>query len=214
MDTRREQAEATRELLLRAAERLFAERGLAQVSNRQIVEAAGQANNSALAYHVGSRTALIQAITRSHVEPIAERMRERVGRTRRSARPRDHVASLVLPYTEHLASLGNPSWCARFLAQVVTDPALIDVSEAVDPVLAVEFVDGSAAVWQHVAELPAAESALRRQTARVAVIHTCAEQERVAAATGAAADWSLVGEALTDALTGMLTASRHHPEGH
>ncbi|MFI5609466.1 TetR/AcrR family transcriptional regulator [Amycolatopsis sp. NPDC051903] len=210
---RREQAGATRELLVRTAERLFAERGLAQVPNRQIVEAAGQANNSALAYHFGSRTGLIRAITRSHVEPIAARARERVGQTRRSKDPRDHVASLVLPYTEHLASLGNPSWCARFLAQVVTDPALVDEAEGVDPVLAVEFVDGSAAVWEHVAPLPAAESALRSQTARVAVIHTCAEQERLAASTGVPADWALVGVALTDALTGLLTAPRHdlHP---
>ncbi|MEV8613194.1 TetR/AcrR family transcriptional regulator [Amycolatopsis sp. NPDC051373] len=205
--SRREQAEATRELLLHTAERLFAERGLAQVSNRQIVEAAGQANNSALAYHVGTREDLIRAITRSHVEPIAARAQERVAAVRRSKRPRDHVASLVLPYTEHLASLGNPSWCARFLAQVVTDPALLDV-EGVEPVPAVEFVEGTAAVWAHVTPLPAAESALRSQTARVAVIHTCAEQERLAAATGVPADWALVGEALTDALTGLLTAPR------
>ncbi|WP_326568953.1 TetR family transcriptional regulator [Amycolatopsis rhabdoformis] len=205
--SRREQAEATRELLLRTAERLFAERGLAQVSNRQIVEAAGQANNSALAYHVGSREDLIRAITRSHVEPIAARAKERVAAVRQSKQPRDHVASLVLPYTEHLASLGTPSWCARFLAQVVTDPALLGV-QGVEPVLAVEFADGTAAVWAHATPLPGAEAALRSQTARVAVIHTCAEQERLAATTGVPADWVLIGEALTDALTGLLTAPR------
>lgn len=206
--SRREQADATRGLLLRTAERLYAERGLAQVSNRQIVEAAGQANNSALTYHVGTRTDLIRAITRSHVEPIAARTQERVRAVRGSRKPRDHVASLVLPYTEHLADLGNPSWCARFLAQVVTDPALAR-QEDIDPVLAVEFLEGAAAVWSHVADLPPAEAALRDQTARVAVIHTCAEQELLAATTGVAADWSLVGEALTDAVTGLLLAPRH-----
>ncbi|GAA5191370.1 TetR family transcriptional regulator [Rugosimonospora acidiphila] len=206
--SRRAQAEATRDLLLRTAERLYAERGLAQVSNRQIVEAAGQANNSALAYHIGTRTDLIHAITRSHVERIAARTQQRVRAARRSRRPRDHVASLVLPYTEYLASLGNPSWCARFLAQVVTDPALADRVD-VDPVLAMKFLDGVAAVWSHLAELPPAESALRSQTARVAVIHTCAEQERVAATRGVPADWSLVGQALTDAVTGLLLAARH-----
>lgn len=117
------------------------------------------------------------------------------------------MASLVLPYTDYLASLGNPSWCARFLAQVVTDPVLADCVD-VDPVLAVDFLEGSAAVWSHVRGLPPAELALRAQTARVAVIHTCAEQERVAAATGAAADWALVGAALTDAVTGLLLAPR------
>lgn len=204
--SRREQAEATRELLVRTAERLYAERGLAQVSNRQIVEAAGQANNSALTYHVGSRTDLIDAIIRSHVAPIAARTGERVRAARGSRQPRDHVASLVLPYTEHLAGLGNPSWCARFLAQVVTDPALMDIDPAL---LAVDFLEGMNAVWSTIAELPAAESALRNQTARVAVIHTCAEQERAAALTGVPADWALVGEALTDAVTGLLIAPRH-----
>lgn len=203
--SRREQAGATRELLLRTAERLYAERGLAQVSSRQIVEAAGQANNSALTYHVGTRADLIEAITRSHVEPITARTRERVRATRTSPRPSDHVASLVLPYTEHLASLGEPSWGARFLAQVVTDPALADV----DSVVAVGFLEGMTAGWSHVAELPPAESALRGHTARVAVIHTCAEQERVAAASGVPADWSLVGAVLTDAVTGLLLAPRH-----
>lgn len=161
--SRREQAEATRELLLRTAERLYAEHGLAQVSNRRIVESAGQANNSALTYHVGTRTDLIDAITRSHVEPIAARTRELVRLARGSRRARDHVASLVLPYTEHLASLGNPSWCARFLAQVVADPALAGTVD-VDPVLAVEFLEGVAAVWSHVADLPPAEAALRNRT--------------------------------------------------
>ncbi|MFJ7217625.1 TetR/AcrR family transcriptional regulator [Amycolatopsis sp. NPDC098790] len=205
--SRRAQADATRELLVRTAERLYAERGLAQVSNRQIVEAAGQANNSALSYHVGTRADLIRAITRSHVEPIAARTRERLRAVPPSARPRDHVAGLVLPYTEHLASLGNPSWCARFLAQVVTDPALAGGVD-VDPVLAADFLEGGVAVWSHLTALPPAEVTLRQQTARNAVIHTCAEQERAAAVTGTAADWPLVGEALTDAVTGLLLAPR------
>jgi len=207
-NARREQAEATRELLLRTAERLYAERGLAQVSNRQIVDAAGQANNSALTYHVGTRTDLVHAIARAHAGPIARRTRELVEAVRGSAEPRDHVASLVLPYTEHLATLGNPSWFARFTAQVSTDPAYAD-SVRSDPSLAPFYEEGLAAVWSHVPHLPAAEAALRGQTARLAVIHTCAEQERAAARTGMPADWPLIGESLTDAVTGLLLGPRH-----
>ncbi|GGX89936.1 TetR family transcriptional regulator [Streptomyces minutiscleroticus] len=205
--TRGGQAEATRELLLRTAERLFAERGLAQVSNRQIVEAAGQANNSALTYHVGTRADLIRALTRSHAEPIARRTRQMVERARGSTDPRDHVAGLVLPYTEHLAGMGNPSWCARFTAQISTDPAFSgDVRS--DPLLAPYFEEGLDAVSAFLPGLPPPEAALRDQTMRLAVIHTCAEQERTAARTGVPADWDLVGEALTDAVTGLLLAPR------
>ena len=36
---------------------------------------------------------------------------------------RDWVECLVLPLTDHLTALGNPTWYARFAAQVMADPA-------------------------------------------------------------------------------------------
>ncbi|WNV88254.1 TetR family transcriptional regulator [Umezawaea sp. Da 62-37] len=204
---RREQAGATRELLLRTAERLYAELGLAQVSNRQIVDAAGQANNSALTYHVGTRADLIRAITRSHTDPIACHTWRMAEETRGSTDPRDHVAALVLPYTRHLADLGTPSWFARYGPQISTDPALADNARA-DLIRVPQFQEGLAAVWAHVTDIPAREVALREQAMRLTVIHTCAEQERTAAETGTPADWTLVGEALVDAVTGLLLAPR------
>ncbi|WP_243793606.1 TetR/AcrR family transcriptional regulator [Saccharopolyspora gloriosae] len=203
--SRREQADATRALLLRTAERLFAERGISEVSNRQIVEAAGQANNSALAYHVGTREDLLRAISDTHSEPITRRTRELLDSVGGSEEPRDHVACLVLPYVEHLASLGNPSWCARFTAQLATDPVLRD-----NPMRAPEMEPllraANDALAEHTPELPPKIAAIRHETARLAVLHTCAEQERAAAETGDAADWDLVGVALTDSLTGLLLA--------
>jgi hypothetical protein len=43
---------------------------------------------------------------------------------------------------------------------------------------------------------------------RLAVIHTCAAQERAAADTGTPANWPMIGETLTDAVTGLLLAPR------
>ncbi|MGE3288061.1 MAG: TetR/AcrR family transcriptional regulator [Pseudonocardia sp.] len=210
--SRREQAEATRELLLRTAERLFAERGLGGVSNRRIVEAAGQANNSALAYHVGTRIDLVRAIVRSHTAPIARSTQERVKAARGSTDPHDHVASLVLPFTEHLATLGTPSWYARFLAQLSTDPAMSAEIHA-DLRLTPHFQEGLAAAWSHAPDLPPEEAALRSRMVRLAIVHTCAEQEATAAATGVPADWALVGHALTDAVAGILLAPGRSPTG-
>lgn len=60
--------------LLLAAERLFAEHGVESVSMRQIVEAAGQANNYAVQHHFGDRDGLIRAILELRL-PELDRMR-------------------------------------------------------------------------------------------------------------------------------------------
>lgn len=202
---RREQADATRARLLRTAERLYAERGIAEVSNRQVAEAAGSANNSAVAYHVGTKDELIAAISASHSEPIGERMQEMVERAVGSTGPRDHVACLVRPYTDHLAGLGTPSWFARFTAQTTTDPAL---GEALffDAHLSSLVQRVSEAMWAITPSIPAEVAALRNQMTRILVVHTCAEQERSSALTGEPTDWTLVGDGLVDAVAGVLTA--------
>lgn len=52
----------TKTRLLDEAERLFAKRGIHAVTNREITEAAGQKNVSALNYHFGSRSQLLAAV--------------------------------------------------------------------------------------------------------------------------------------------------------
>jgi AcrR family transcriptional regulator len=65
--------------LLAAAERLFASRGLG-VSNREIVAAAGQHNQSAITYHFASRAGLIDAVCERHETPIAQHRRHLIAR--------------------------------------------------------------------------------------------------------------------------------------
>jgi len=95
-------ATATREALLRQAERLFARRGLYQVQVREIVEAAGQRNVSALNYHFGSREGVIEAILTRYGEPTDVARGELLALVGRDAPTRDLVAALVVPYTAHL----------------------------------------------------------------------------------------------------------------
>jgi AcrR family transcriptional regulator len=66
-------SEDTRLALLRAAERMFAERGVETVSLREINAAANQKNHSAAQYHFGSREALIDAVLERHSLPLQER---------------------------------------------------------------------------------------------------------------------------------------------
>lgn len=123
--TRRdERVGATREALLDAAERLFAEYGVHAVANRQISEAAGQGNNAAVSYHFGTKIDLVRAIARRHAEQVEAGRVRMIGAVGDSTDLRDWVACAVLPVTEHLHALGVPSWYARFIVQVTADPAL------------------------------------------------------------------------------------------
>ena len=66
-------ATPTRERLLRAGERRFARDGVAAARLRDIVREAGQANDSAIGYHFGSRDGLVVAIATKHVAAMEAR---------------------------------------------------------------------------------------------------------------------------------------------
>lgn len=68
-----DRSEPTRSKLLAAGERLFARAGIDGTLTRQIVAEAGQANDSAVNYHFGSRTGLLSAIIDRHMAGIESR---------------------------------------------------------------------------------------------------------------------------------------------
>jgi AcrR family transcriptional regulator len=71
-DRQNARGEATRELILLTAERLFAERGIAAVPLRDIGAAAGQRNNVAVQYHFGDRETLVLAVNAYRVSVMDE----------------------------------------------------------------------------------------------------------------------------------------------
>ncbi|GAB3275407.1 TetR/AcrR family transcriptional regulator [Kineosporia babensis] len=208
---RRQQAKATRELLLTTAERLYAENGLAAVSSRQIIEAAGVGNNSALAYHVGTRDDLLRAIARSHGEVISGLTRRKLDAVRDEQNAREVVAAIVQPYTMHLTGLGHPSWFARFTAQLAADPVFSREVHQDPDVIDQVNVSLTKLLAAH-GPISDEHATLRRQMLRLTVVHTCAEYERQSAGSGVPADWPDIGEALTDAVTGLLTAPADRAE--
>ncbi len=98
-------------MLLDAAARLFAERGIDNVSIAEIVRTANQRNASAVHYHFGSRDEILRAVLARHVPVIAERRHELLERAR--ARPARDVRSaaeaIVRPVTE-FAQRGWREW--------------------------------------------------------------------------------------------------------
>jgi AcrR family transcriptional regulator len=112
--------------MIDAAEGLVAERGLRNVSLREVQATAGQRNKSAAQYHFGSLHGLIEAVVLARMAPIdARRVRllAELDAAGRGHGVRALVEAVIGPFAE--ATLGRPgSRYARFLAQVMADPGM------------------------------------------------------------------------------------------
>jgi Tetracyclin repressor-like, C-terminal domain len=117
------------------------------------------------------------------------------------------VACLVRPLTDHLAALGNPTWYARFAAQVMTDPAYynIVVKDALSSESLVQVIDG---INRCLPDLPIDVQVERNLMARNLLMHTCAERERAMAAGASvpSPSWQAAGSSLIDAVVGLWLA--------
>jgi AcrR family transcriptional regulator len=97
--------EATRSRLIAEGERLFAERGIASVTLKEVAHAAGQRNNTAIQYHFGNKEGLLRAITlqRARItEDNRAQMLARAGRSPTGYTVDKLVAAIVLPLSAHL----------------------------------------------------------------------------------------------------------------
>jgi AcrR family transcriptional regulator len=204
---RTDKASATRELILDTAERMFAERGIHEVSNRQISEAAGQGNNTAVGYHFGTKTDLIRAILRRHSSAIEERRAEMVAAAQGSRELRDWVECLVRPSTDYLASRGVPTWMARFNSQLMTDPALREevFNEVLIPGSMLKIID---ALNECIGEQSMPVRMERGTMARILIIQMIADHERDLAEGRATArtSWHDMATGLIDGIVGLWTA--------
>ncbi|ACZ89770.1 TetR/AcrR family transcriptional regulator [Streptosporangium roseum] len=204
---RAERVGATRESILTAAERLFAEHGVFAVSNRQVSEAAGQGNNAAVGYHFGTKADLVRAIVRKHAEQIEQVRLRMLAEIGDSSNVRDWVACLVRPSAEHLAALGSPTWYARFGAQVMTDPAIrgIMVAESLTSPSLHQVLDG---LNRCLPDLPVEVRAERGDMARQLMVHMYAERERALAEGSLTprSSWHDAATGLIDAIVGLWLA--------
>lgn len=122
-------ATGTREELIRAATRLLARRGIHGLTVRELHEAAGQRNASALQYHFGSRDGLLRAIVERHQEPIDA---ARASWLERATDLRGHVEALVEPLAESLRTQAGRDYL-QIIAQVMAEAGLRDPLPAGPP---------------------------------------------------------------------------------
>ena len=206
--SRTDRASLTREAILVAAERLFAEHGVFAVSNRQVSEAAGQGNNAAVGYHFGTKTDLVRAIEHKHAIPVEKLREQRVAEMGSdSTELRDWVECLVLPLTDHLTALGNPTWYARFAAQVMADPAY-NKTVTRDALALPALVTVLEGINRCLPDLPGDVRIQRNIMGRNLLMHTCAEYERALAEDSPLplTSWRAAASGLIDAIVGLWHA--------
>jgi AcrR family transcriptional regulator len=114
--------ETTRILLMETAERLFAERGIEAITAREIQDAAGQSNASVVAYHFGSKTALVHALIQWRNAGLDERRAaqlEEMHEADLDGDPRTVVWLLVRPLVD---SIRDGEMYVPFLARLSENP--------------------------------------------------------------------------------------------
>lgn len=114
---------STKDRLLDAAERLFARDGVHGARIRDINELAGQRNPSALHYHFGSRTGVVEAILLRYQTSIDVEVAEALDRIEAGGREpdaRDIVGAVVSPEVQALDTRSGRD-CVRIIPQLLPE---------------------------------------------------------------------------------------------
>ncbi len=117
-------------MLIDAAEKLFAERGIDNVGLLDISRTAEQKNRNAAQYHFGDKTNLVNAVLDRHTQMIGERRQHMLDVLQEGQVPsmRQLVEIFVHPVAEHVR--GNPNALAFLLisCQLLTSPPLTHIA--------------------------------------------------------------------------------------
>jgi AcrR family transcriptional regulator len=133
----------TRQKLVDAATRSFAEHGVENASLLEIARQAGQRNRGAVHYHFGSREGLLVAVLAQYAAALNQRHSELLD----SARDGDLAAVLrilVVPAAE----LADDGWRGRSFLVVVSDLASSDVDRLDPQVRAVLSETGGEPIYE------------------------------------------------------------------
>jgi AcrR family transcriptional regulator len=190
----------TRQNLLAAAERLFAERGVAAVSLREIARVAGAKNVIAVQYHFADRDGVLQAILDKHLPDVEARRHALLdllgGEPEPAVRPL--AGALVRPLAAKLTDAdGGPAFL-RVYADLLNRPR--------PPVaLLTDARYRSLQRWHDQLQPLLDPTAARLHPRQTAVVYTAVELARRAAA-GPHTDDRLFTSHLVDVVAAILTA--------
>ncbi|MBE1535696.1 TetR/AcrR family transcriptional regulator [Actinomadura algeriensis] len=194
----------TRERLLDAAERLYAERGVDAVSLREIVQAAGVRNATAVQYHFGDRAGMVRALFARHAPEVEARRHalldacETGGDGGQEGAVRALAGALVRPLTARLA---DPS--GRAFLQIWAD--VLNRPDPIVPVAVLDDPSDSLCRWRALVEPMLEEDAARLHRRFTAVRYAAIEVAR-RARSGPRTDDRLFTSYLIDVVAAILGA--------
>lgn len=124
---------STREALIGAAERLFGTKGIDRVATREILELAGQKNQSALQYHFKDRAGLIWAVLDARLVKIEARREALMAKLPPpgAESPEQLVEAFIRPLTEVVLEDEQGSAYVQFVIQSAHRPEG-DIMETID----------------------------------------------------------------------------------
>lgn len=120
-EERTQRGEATRQLLLDAAERMFAERGVEGVSMRQIGAAVGQGNFAVIQYYFDSKEGLVRAIIERRATELMSMRQAMLDDTKKAGKTTDTrslLSILHLPIAK-IKDENDRSIYANFMLQAL-----------------------------------------------------------------------------------------------
>jgi len=186
----------TRQRLLSAAERLFAERGIDAVSLREITRESGARNAIAAQYHFDDRAGLVQAILDKHVPDVEARRHALLDEYEASGRSdlRVLAGALVRPLAAKLADADGGAEFLQIYAELMdkTSQSTMDTASSLQR-------------WRDLVEPLLDEDTARLHRRFTVILHTTNELAR-RARSGRRPDDRLFTSYLIDTAEALLAA--------
>jgi AcrR family transcriptional regulator len=198
-------ATETRERLVRAGEEIFAREGVDRALSRDIVRSAGQANDSAIHYHFGSREGLLQAILDKHIALMESRRRE-LSAAVEGEDLDGWVDALVIPTAERLSTADGRDFL-RIISQL-SDRAGVRSRHTPAPIQGTEVAAQLAAIEAALAGVPVP---VRRERISAAILLLTASLADRARRVGTGKRQSLGHDRYVKNLASMIAAILRAP---
>ena len=113
----------TKTKIIETAERLFAEKGINNVSTREIAREAGQKNHSALHYHFGDKENLLDALLDYRLTPLDNKRKyllDEVLNTSKNPSLRELVTVLITPMAENALDPKRKNYILKIMGELLT----------------------------------------------------------------------------------------------